>query len=278
MASSLEHVAIVTGGNKGVGLAIVRGLCKKAKGYVILAARNEELGLAAVETLEKEGLQCHFEQLDICSAESISKFKERVEKKYGGIDLLVSNAGIAYKVASTAPNLEKSQVTLATNYFGTINTIQALLPLIRTNGKIVNVSSFVGKATGCLGPDVNHPVRKRYVDPNQTVEGVTQLVNEYLLAVEKDDYSVWPQDKAYSLSKLSLSSFTAALARSLSKDPRNMRVNSCCPGYVDTDMTSHKGHLTPDEGAETPLFVCDLNDSSLDGAFFSKKAVNDWTL
>ena len=61
----------MTGANKGVGFGIVRALCKKVGGTVILTARNEERGLAAVKALQAEGLNPVFEQLDICSDESI---------------------------------------------------------------------------------------------------------------------------------------------------------------------------------------------------------------
>ena len=63
-----------------------------------MPARNEELGKAAVEKLKAEGLNPVFHQLDILSDESIQCFKTYLEKTFGGLDLLINNAGIAYKV------------------------------------------------------------------------------------------------------------------------------------------------------------------------------------
>jgi len=78
-------VAIVTGSNKGIGLAIVRRMCKEFSGDVILTARDESRGKTAVALLEGEGLQPKFHQLDIDSRDSITTLKEFIEKSYGGI-------------------------------------------------------------------------------------------------------------------------------------------------------------------------------------------------
>ena len=63
-----------------------------------LIARDEQRGQEAVKNLNKEGCSPKFHQLDIISLESIQKFKTFIEQEYGGIDILINNAGIAYKV------------------------------------------------------------------------------------------------------------------------------------------------------------------------------------
>lgn len=79
-----RQVAIVTGGNKGIGLAIVRGICKQFNGDVILTSRDSERGITAAKQLEGEGLKAKFHQLDINSRDSISALKDYIEKTYGG--------------------------------------------------------------------------------------------------------------------------------------------------------------------------------------------------
>ena len=79
------QIAIVTGGNKGIGLAIVRGICKQFNGDVMLTSRDAERGVTAVKQLEGEGLKVKFHQLDIDSRDSISTFKEYIGKNYGGM-------------------------------------------------------------------------------------------------------------------------------------------------------------------------------------------------
>jgi len=91
-------VAVVSGGNKGIGLAIVRRLCKDFEGDVYLTARNEQRGKEAVAMLQSEGLRPKFHQLDITSGESIEALKQEMTQKYGGVDVLVNNAGRGYGV------------------------------------------------------------------------------------------------------------------------------------------------------------------------------------
>ena len=79
------RVAIVTGANKGIGLAIVRGICKQFDGDVILTSRDPERGAIAVKQLEEEGLKVKYHQLDIDSRDSISALKEFLKKTYNGI-------------------------------------------------------------------------------------------------------------------------------------------------------------------------------------------------
>lgn len=89
----------VTGGNKGIGFAIVRGLCEKYKGKVYLTARDESRGNAAVEKLRTLGLNPVFHQLDINDQRSINKFRDYIKETDGGVDILINNAAIAYSVS-----------------------------------------------------------------------------------------------------------------------------------------------------------------------------------
>lgn len=95
--SSNIRVAVVTGGNKGIGLAIVRDLCQQFSGDVMLTARDVARGQAAVQQLQAEGLSPRFHQLDIDDLRSIQALRDFLLKEYGGLNVLVNNAGIAFK-------------------------------------------------------------------------------------------------------------------------------------------------------------------------------------
>ena len=94
-------VAVVTGSNKGIGLGIVRALCKQFKGDVYLTSRDEARGKAAVAELNKEGLMPKFHVLDIGKEETIVRLRDFIKERHGGIDILVNNAGIAFKGSAT---------------------------------------------------------------------------------------------------------------------------------------------------------------------------------
>ena len=114
---SNKKVAVVTGGNKGIGFAIVKGLVDKFDGVVYLTARNVERGMDAVKTLEQENIKVKFHQLDIDNPESNAAIAKFMKENYGGIDILVNNAGIAFKNDATDPVGHQAKVTISTNYF-----------------------------------------------------------------------------------------------------------------------------------------------------------------
>lgn len=95
--SSCSRVALVTGANKGIGFAIARELCRQFSGDVVLTARDAARGQAAVQQLQAEGLSPRFHQLDINDLQSIRALRDFLRKEYGGLDVLVNNAGIAFK-------------------------------------------------------------------------------------------------------------------------------------------------------------------------------------
>lgn len=76
----------------------MKGLCEKFDGDVYLTSRDVGRGEAAVEVLKRLGYSPLYHQLDITEQKSVDSFKNYLISKYGGIDLLVNNAAIAFKV------------------------------------------------------------------------------------------------------------------------------------------------------------------------------------
>uniref|UniRef100_F7HSL7 Carbonyl reductase 1 n=1 Tax=Callithrix jacchus TaxID=9483 RepID=F7HSL7_CALJA len=159
--SSCIQVALVTGGNKGIGLAIVRDLCRRFSGDVVLTARNVARGQAAVQQLQAEGLSPRFHQLDIDDLQSIRALRDFLRKEYGGLDVLVNNAGIAFKVADPTPFHIQAEVTMKTNFFGTRDVCTELLPLIKphgeSDGKQRAFCLGLDLAPACLGSPLSSP-------------------------------------------------------------------------------------------------------------------------
>jgi NAD(P)-dependent dehydrogenase (short-subunit alcohol dehydrogenase family) len=144
-------VAVVTGGNRGIGLELCRQIA--ALGYdVVLGARDAARGQAAAQSL---GERVTARQLDVADQASVEEAAAWVEQHYRRCDVLVNNAGSDYDTdaMATSADLPRVQRALETNLFGAWRTCLALLPLLRRSprARIVNVSSREASLTDMGG-------------------------------------------------------------------------------------------------------------------------------
>ncbi|XP_047113995.1 carbonyl reductase [NADPH] 1-like [Schistocerca piceifrons] len=246
-------LAVVTGGNKGIGLAIVRSLCEKFDGTVYLTARDVKRGEAAVDELKKDGLKVKFHQLDIDDQNSIDRFSDFLKENYEGLDILVNNAAIAYPVESTLSFGEQAENTIRVNFFGVLATCKALFPLLRPHARVVNLSSSEGHLTKIPGDSL----RKKFSNPDLTEEELCDLMRQFVEAAKKGEHEKhgW-RNSAYGVSKVGVTALTFMQQKAFDADERpDIIVNAVHPGYVSTDMSNHKGPLTVEQGADAPVYL-----------------------
>lgn len=150
MVSRLAHqVAIITGGNAGIGFAAA-GLFAQEGAQVVIAARNAEKGAAAVKRICEEGGEAHFIPCDVRRPDDCQRVADETLRRFGQIDVLFNNAGIVPNgtVLDTSPELWND--TLATNVNGVFYMSRAVLPpmIARGRGVIVNNASDWGVVGG----------------------------------------------------------------------------------------------------------------------------------
>ncbi|KAM8816956.1 carbonyl reductase [NADPH] 1 [Rhynchonycteris naso] len=276
--SSCSRVALVTGGNKGIGFAITRELCRQFSGDVMLTARDETRGQAAVQKLQAEGLTPRFHQLDIDDLQSIRVLRDFLRKEYGGLDVLVNNAGIAFKVNDPTPFHIQAEVTMKTNFFGTQNVCTELLPLMKPQGRVVNVSSFVSvRALKSCSPELQQKFRNDAISEEELVGLMNKFVEDTRKGVHQKEG--WP-NTAYGVTKIGVTVLSRIQARKLSEHRRGDKIllNACCPGWVRTDMAGPNATKSPEEGAETPVYLALLppDAEGPHGQFVSEKKVEQW--
>ena len=136
-----ERLALVSGGNRGIGLEVCRQLAER--GYaVVMGSRDEEQGKAAAAGLP-EGVIVR--QLDVADPESVDRLWRSIEEEFGRLDILVNNAGISNDGGQRGldADLDRVKESLEANLFGAWRLCEMAIPLMRRNGygRIVNVST-----------------------------------------------------------------------------------------------------------------------------------------
>lgn len=208
---SSSKIAVVTGANQGIGFAIVRGLCKRFDGLVYLTARNEERGKKAVSDLEKEGLHPKFHQLDITVPSSVEKFRDYIKSNYGGIDILVNNAAIAFKSDAKDPVAVQAKETIFVNYTSLVSTCNILFPILRHSARVIHLSSSAGH----LSRIPSEQLRNKLKDPSLTVEQLSELMQSYVAAAQKGTQAAEWGNSSYCVSKVGVSALTRIHQRML---------------------------------------------------------------
>jgi 2-deoxy-D-gluconate 3-dehydrogenase len=137
------RVAIVTGGNGGLGLAMAKGLAQAGAGIAI-AARDKAKGEKAVRDIEAAGSQCRFYPLDVSSRASCQAMVEHVAGDFGRCDILINNSGTTVRKRPELITEEEWRSVLDTNLGGALFCAQAVYPHMKTagRGKIVNIGSM----------------------------------------------------------------------------------------------------------------------------------------
>mmetsp|Transcript_31385 Transcript_31385/g.57626 ORF Transcript_31385/g.57626 Transcript_31385/m.57626 type:complete len:275 (-) Transcript_31385:160-984(-) len=271
-----KQVAVVTGGNRGIGLEIARQ-CTAAGFQVILTARDEAKGQGAAKSLG-----CDFALLDLDDPASIKQCAGDVQKKYGHVDVLINNASFAYKHADQTPWTVKARTTVATNFFGTLCVMEAFVPLLRPGARVVTVASSSGHLNLVPGTDLRQELAS--ADTTLTVQRLSELMASFVAAVEESKSSAsapgssWPHvakgwpNSAYGMSKLGQIALTKIYARMLQQS--GIGVNCCCPGSVATGMNPG-GSRTPSQGADTPVWLA-CQSSQVTGQFFMDRRSIRW--
>jgi NAD(P)-dependent dehydrogenase (short-subunit alcohol dehydrogenase family) len=141
-----RHVAIVTGGNRGIGHEICKEL-SKAGCNVVLTSRNEQEGRRAVAKLQHHD-NVAYRRLDVTDSKDIASLRDWILKTYGRVDILINNAGVYLDEGVSVFDVDENimQDTIAVNFYGAFHMCRAFVPIMRQNGhgRIVNVSSGYG--------------------------------------------------------------------------------------------------------------------------------------
>ncbi|HJQ79559.1 MAG TPA: SDR family oxidoreductase [Lacipirellulaceae bacterium] len=231
-----RRIALVTGGNRGIGFETAKQLAARGF-YVVIAARDKSKGQQAAEKLHAAGAKTTFLSLDVISSDSIRNAASEYRNVSNHLDVLINNAGVYPDEGVNIVTVPRDQMveTLQTNTFGPLEVTQAFVPYLRkaASPRVINVSSGYGQLDG-LSAEV----------------------------------------PSYCLSKLALNGLTIMLAQSLRPD--HIAVNSMCPGWVRTEMGGPNATRSVEEGADTAVWLADDAPQELSGRFFRNREEISW--
>ncbi|SDZ01517.1 NAD(P)-dependent dehydrogenase, short-chain alcohol dehydrogenase family [Lysobacter sp. yr284] len=232
-ASDDTRVALVTGGNRGIGLAVCEGFARRGV-QVYMGCRDIDEGRAAVKRRELVGVEPI--GLDVCSEASMTAAVDAIAAAHGHLDLLVNNAGVSVGVRDkpSEESLAQARATFDVNFFGPWRLSQLALPLMRgrPQAHIINVSSGHGSSTRIEGNNLG-----------------------------------------YRSSKSALNVLTQSMALELADS--GIRVNCMTPGWVRTKLGGIAAPRSPEEGADTILWLA-LDGGGETGRFYKDKAAFPW--
>lgn len=224
-----RRIAVVTGGNRGLGKEVCRQLAQGGD-HVVLCSRDREKGEQAALELGREGASVDVWTLDVSRQGSVDELARWLRERGGRVDVLVNCAGVSgggYDRSLLSVGDEEILETLQTNFFGALRLCRALVPLMKDRGygRVVNVSSGMGQLSdmGAGSP-------------------------------------------AYRVSKTALNVLTRVLAREL--EGTDVLVNSVCPGWVRTDMGGARAPHSVEEGARGIVWAARLERGGPSGGFF----------
>ncbi len=263
-AETERRVVLVTGATRGIGREIAVGLA--SRGFaVVVTGRDVTLGEKVARDL---GPGSGFHPLDVTKQADHSRIAALLETRYGGLDVLVDNAGASFD----GFDADVARRTLEVNFFGAMRLTDRLLPLLRPHARIVMVSSGMGEVS-CLGA----ALRTEVMTPRLDRARLTAFVERFIADVGARTHaeSGWPSS-AYRVSKVALNAYTCILARELAGDTRRILVNAACPGWVRTDMGGSGAPRSPAEGARTPLWLATLPEEGPTGGFFRDEKRIPW--
>jgi NAD(P)-dependent dehydrogenase (short-subunit alcohol dehydrogenase family) len=229
----MKRTVIVTGANRGIGLAIARRLAELGNS-VLLGSRDLKAGEEAATSLRGLDLDVEPLHLDLTDAMTIDTAIQGLGKSGRQVDALVNNAGVLHE----KPLLELTDAeiaeSVAVHISGPLRLIRLLAPnmIARGYGRIVNLSSGWGSfAEGMGGPGM------------------------------------------YGVTKAALNALTVRLEQEL---PSTVKVNAMCPGWVRTRMGGDGATRSPDEGADTAVWLATLPDDGPTGGFFRDREPIEW--
>jgi NAD(P)-dependent dehydrogenase (short-subunit alcohol dehydrogenase family) len=237
---AVTRTALVSGANRGIGFEIVRQLARLGV-LAVIGARDPKDGVAAAEKLQSEGLDVPVVALDVDREGSAAEAVAEVKRLYGRLDILVNNAAILID----EPGGFKA----------------SLFDLKAETVRRTMETNLIGpiRLIQAAAPLMREQEYGRIVNLSSGAGQLAEMGSGY---------------PAYRMSKTALNALTRIAAAELGGG--NIKVNAMCPGWVRTEMGGANAERSPEEGADTAVWLATLPDDGPTGGFFRDRKPIAW--
>jgi carbonyl reductase 1 len=266
----MSKIAIVTGANQGLGLALVEGLAQQleAGDVVYLTGRDPERVGAAAERIARPRAEVRARVVDVRDGDAVEAFAREIQAAHGGVDILFSNHYQRVLPSDSPPEVVGNYVD--TNNLGTTRVLRAFAPALRRGGRLLIVASTLGTLH-----ELPARLHGRFDTDAMTLDDVDGVMLAWRDAVidGRAAGEGWPGFINIP-SKVGQVAAVRVLAREREAADRRdgTLVAAVCPGMIDTgasrpwfDMTNA---MTPDEAAVAPLRLA--LDPGVDPRFYGE--------
>jgi NAD(P)-dependent dehydrogenase (short-subunit alcohol dehydrogenase family) len=234
------RTALVSGANRGIGFEIVRQLARLGV-LAVIGSRDPKDGLSAAEKLQSEGLDVPVVALDVDREGSAAEAVAEVKRLYGRLDVLVNNAAV---LIDSPGGFKASLFDLTGDIARQTFETNLLGPL-----RLIQAAAPLMREQGY----------GRIVNVSSSAGQLAEMGRGY---------------PAYRMSKTALNALTRIAAAELSAG--NIKVNAMCPGWVRTEMGGANADRSPEQGADTAVWLATLPDEGPTGGFFRDRKPIAW--
>jgi NAD(P)-dependent dehydrogenase (short-subunit alcohol dehydrogenase family) len=246
-------VGLVIGGNRGIGYALVCALARYwgSTGKIYLTARREHDAVQATSEIERAtGVKVGWFVFDLSNPADPERIASALRSIHDGVDVVVQNG--AYLPRAGRDAIDDARPMIEANSHGTLRVLEAFVPLLRENGRIVVVASGMGILKNL--PDNLRPL---FNTKSHSPQEINAAIDGYVDAVESGNASEvgWPDwvNIPSKVAQVALTRASAREARELGRLPRGAAIVAACPGVTLTDATrDFMGTVFKEEDAQTP--------------------------
>lgn len=237
---AVTRTALVSGANRGIGFEIVRQLARLGV-LAVIGARDPKDGVAAAEKLQSEGLDVPVVAIDVDREGSAAEAVAEVKRLYGRLDILVNNAAIL---------IDEPGGFKASLFDLKAETVRRTMD-----------TNLIGpiRLIQAAAPLMREQEYGRIVNLSSGAGQLAEMGSGY---------------PAYRMSKTALNALTRIAAAELGGG--NIKVNAMCPGWVRTEMGGANAERSPEEGADTAVWLATLPDDGPTGGFFRDRKPIAW--